>query len=177
MARRGLGIDEFLPEDSVLFFVHWAVYIVPLRAVTVGAKGFSHINGAYVDDRRDRVVKIKEILSRERRERPRHRRACERPRGDYRRLFGYLRQFFARQLDIRVVSDAAVDEMREDLPVHRKRVAGWYAARLRAAHDEAAHTFKFGLKDACRGRRPVAAEGIAADELAEQRRLVRGGHL
>ena len=71
----------------------------------------------------------------------------------------------------------SVYHRREAFAVHCERVARGNARAFGAFHYEAAHARELCLEDARGGRRLFAAERVAAYELAEHPRLVRGRHL
>ena len=177
VARRGLGVHELAPENFIFLFVHRAVDVVALVAIAVGLEGLRHVDGRNVYYRRDCVVEVEKFLAGQRGELLRHRRARQRPGRDDRGLFGKLRKLLAHQLDVRVVRNFLVYRRSEAFAVHCERVARGNARAFGAFHYEAAHARELGLQDASGGRRLFAAERVAAYELAEHPRLMRGRHL
>ena len=167
-----------LPESAVLFFCHRAVDVGRLAlAVARSAIGLRHVDGFERHDGSRRIVKVKGRIAHHLAQAGGERTVRQRAgRHDGHGILFSRNRLDAHphDLDARVRRELLSDKAREALAVDGERTARRHASRVRRCHDERAETAHLLLEDADGVLKTRAAQRIAADELGEVRRLVRG---
>ena len=176
--RRLFRRHERRVERAVLRLRHRAVDVGGLALpVAGGAVGLRHVDGLETHDGRGGIVEIEGVAVRAPRDVVCERSLRERAaRDDGHRVlrewdFLYLR---AHDMDLWMRFDPLRDVVAEAVTIHGECAARGHARGVRRRHDERAETAHLLLEHADGVLQSRAAQGVAADELGEAARLVRG---
>ena len=186
MDRGEFGAADRLPERVVLLFVHRAVEVrgvvgrVGFQPFSTAARPehFGIIDGAGIDDRRDGVVEIQIVASRQLSDLRRERIGGERAaRDDHRAAVGDVDGFVAHKRDAGMGRKPLGDERGERFSVHGQGLPGRNGGGVGAGDDQRAEPAHLGFEQAAGVRDVVGFERVRADDLGGVGASVRRGHL
>ncbi len=175
----GLGLQQRVDETLVLIAVQRAIQIVAGRihrlAVARSPESYARVHRIGVDNRADGIVKVEAFGAGQARDVICQRVAGQRTGCDdddwLRRNRGYL---LAAYLDQRLGGDGRRHLVGEYIPVHGKRLPAWNARAGRHFEQQRTEPPQFFLEQPRRGGLGLRLERVAAHQLRQPVRLVRG---